>query len=170
MSTGNSSRLSYDINTYKADVNKSTLPMDYYLSSYSSQNCDSCYPEVGQSYPAPITRTSESQIDIENTLSTRDRKADKKAMGTEQKDNFEEKVIKYQDSFLLRDCPAGVYTGNSLLTDPKINYRGLSTQHLVFSYVPIQGNTPNMSYRNPGNVSSRDLAIEEYKKIMNIKK
>jgi len=162
-----SNRLSYDDSSYNSEVEQSTGPMGYYMNAYRSRNCASCYPEVSQTYPSNNFLLTDFQVDIENTLSTRNQLNDKKQLSTPNKDNFIQQVIKYQDSFQLKDCPADVYTQNSLLTDPKINYRGLSTQHLVFTQLPISPTNVNPIYGNPGFVSSRDVAMEEYKKLIN---
>jgi len=169
MSTGNSSRLSYDTTSYNAEVNQSVQPMNYYLNSYRFRNCDGCYPEVSQTYPDHTVRATERVIEIENTLSTRDRKNDKKEVVSQNVDKFPEEVQKYEHSFGLQDCSDKIRTSNSLLTNPKINYKGLSTQHLVFSHLPIDATNFTPIYGNPGFVSSRDVAIDEYKKIMESK-
>ena len=170
MSHGNSSRLSYDTTSYDASVKKSTEPMSYFMDSYRYRNCDVCYPEMPYIYPQQYNSTSEAHVDIENTLSSRDHKSDKKQPGgTSDNDVFREKVLKYQNNFNLKSCDT-FHSNNSLLTNPKSDYRALSTQHLVFSYLPHMATDVVPLYGNPGFASSRDIAIDEYKKIMKINK
>jgi hypothetical protein len=167
MSTGSSNRLSYDQSAYNASIGKSTDPMGYMLSNYASNNCDKCYPEVSINFPLDYNNVSESLIDVENTLSTRDWKKDKREMQTISKDHFYQKVEKYKNSFLVKDCNDTLISHNSLLTNPKSQTRAFSTQHLVFT--PVQTSeeiTP--IWNNPGFVSSRDVAIDLYRKKMNI--
>ena len=68
MSTGFSSRLSYDDSSYVSCVDQSVTPLSYMLNGNRSQNCDICIPDPSVSTPNNYTKVSEPQIDIENTF------------------------------------------------------------------------------------------------------
>lgn len=166
MSLGESSRLSYDTTEYESQVQESTKPMTYFLDSFRFRNHSVCSVDPSYAYPQNYTHHSDAQIEIENTLSSRDVKKDRSQVGARQ-DTFRDKVIRYQDTLKLNECAAGQnVVKNSLLTNPKSDYRALSTQHLVFTYLPYVSTDVTPLYGNPGFASSRDIAIEQYKKAM----
>lgn len=167
-----SSRLSYDPSAYQSEVTQSTNPLMYSTDPVYTGNCDKCFPEVGASYPSNYRLTGENRLDIENTLSQRKRKLDKHQMNGEAWDDFQELAIKYEKDEVLTDCPTGSESQYSLLSDPRSNYRGLRTDQIVFSTVDsyIQDGTHVPMLRNPGAVSSRDVAIDQYRKIVDSKK
>ena len=164
MTTGISSRLSYDTTAYDADVQQSTNPLGYYVSPDYYANCEKCAPEVGQAYPTNFRRTSEPRIDIENTLTSRTWKRDKRQTNGEKWDDFEDLKIKYENFETLRDCGPDNTAQHSLLQEPKLNYRSMSTDHLVFTSLPINPQDYIPDIRQPG-ASSRDIAINQYRQL-----
>lgn len=165
MTTGTSSRLSYDTSAYASDIGQSTSPLSYMLDPYSSQNCGRCFPEVGAAYPAKPKRDTDPRIDIENTLTSRKWKRDKRQINGEPWDDFNELQTKYANNEQLPECmPNTIESRHSLLTDPRINSKSRTTEHLVFSSLPISAQDYIPTLRNPGK-SSRDIAIEEYRRI-----
>jgi len=167
MSTGSSNRLSYDKLAYDSSIIKSTDPMGYMLSNFAGNNCDKCYPDASVNYPFDYTNVSEPLIDLENNLSNRDWKKDKREMQTLSKDTFYKKVEQYKNTFLVKDCDNTLVSHNSLLTNPKSQTRAVSTQHLVFT--PVQTSVEFAPiWNNPGFMSSRDVAIDLYRQKMKI--
>ena len=168
MSTGFSSRLSYDDSSYISSVDQSVTPLSYMLNGNNYKNCDKCIPEPSLAVPNNFNELSEPQIDIENTLTNRNWKNDKKQLNSSYVDMFPQEVDKYSDFFKLNDCTSAMISKNSLLTDPKSKYKSLSTQHLVFTPLPIAADNVYPIIGNPGFISSRDVAIDLYRKNMNI--
>lgn len=165
MTTGTSSRLSYDTSAYESDIGQSTSQLKYLLEPVYAQNCGRCYPEVGQSFPARTKRDTDPRIDIENTLTSRKWKRDKRQVNGEKWDDFNELQIKYGGDEELPECmPGTIETRHTLLTDPKITSKSKTIEHLVFSTLPINAQDYIPVLRNPG-ISSRDIAIAEYRKI-----
>jgi hypothetical protein len=165
-----SSRLSYDVTSYDASIKKSTDPLAYHLAGFGNKNCGSCFPDASIMYPKEYNDASnptESVIEVENVLSNRDWKNDKKQFGSHQ-DTFQ--ALAREKKFGLPGCSTpAMRSSNSLLTNPRSSYRELSTEHLVFIGNPIypQDYIPNA--RVPGSVSSRDVAVDLYRKIVDKK-
>lgn len=170
MTTGNSGRLSYDPSSYESEVGQSTNPLSYLTNPIYARNCDRCYPEVGQAFPNNYRRETDPRVEIENTLSSRKWKRDKRQPNGIKWDDFEELSIKYGGDETLGGCASAFETRHSLLSDPKIQYKSRSTEHLVFSTLPIAAQDWIPTTRNPGTVSSRDVAIATYRNIMDKKK
>lgn len=160
-----SNRLSYDKTAYASDVQRSIDPLQYAINPFFASNCDKCYPEVATSYPNNYSPISDPRIEVENSLSNRKWKADRRQPGGMNSDDFYELSNKYATQEALASCADNQETRYSLLSDPKSRYRGLSTEHLVFGALPIdpQGYVPLIG--NPG-LNSRQIAIDSYRKVM----
>lgn len=157
-------RLSYDDNIYQSDVKQSTSQLAYQLSDYSRINCGACQPDVGAGFPDVFYNPANKRIGAENVLTNRDWKNDKKQIigGV---DPLRPSGIDVSSK--LRMCSApNLRSSNTLLTNPKSQYRSLSTEHLIFFPLPINPQDTIPFERNPGFVSSRDVAIDSYRKIM----
>lgn len=157
------SRLSYDDNIYQSDVKQSTSQLKYQLSDYSRINCGVCQPDIGSGTPQVILNPTDKRVSVENVLTNRDWKSDKKqTLGGV--DPLRPSGVFGSD---LKSCPTtGLRSSNSLLTNPKSRYRSLSTEHLIFGPLPINPQDTIPFERNPGFISSRDVAIDSYRKLM----
>lgn len=163
-----SNRLSYDRSAYAATVKRSTDPLEYSTLPASVMNCERCFPETGTTYPQKYTSLTDPRIEIENTLSSRNQKNDRRQAGSEA-DNFYELADKFEKEGGLPDCPLDSQESrHSLLMDPKRNYRELSADRLIFTQLPIEAQSYIPNIRNPG-LNSRSLAIEQYKKLTSTK-
>jgi hypothetical protein len=160
-----SNRISYDDSAYQADVKRSVDPLFHSLSNYYVKNCDTCLPEPSVVGPMNVRTLDNDMIDVENILTNRDWKMDKKQFNSEHVDVFLPTVNRLGNKLALNNCMNGELTAtNSLLLDPKVNYKALPIQHLVFTGLPVNPQDVIPVLRNPGFVSSRDIAINEYKK------
>lgn len=158
-----SNRLSYDPSAYESEIKRSTGPLDYAISPYFASNCNRCLPDVTTSHPRNNTPNTTSKIDVENSLTSRTWKRDRRQPGGMRQDDFEQLAIRYEDN--IESCPVNSQeTTHSLLTDPKSRYRGLSTEHLVFSALPIDPQTYIPVVGDQG-INSRKVAIDSYRKI-----
>jgi hypothetical protein len=169
-----STRLPYDTSSYEAEITQSTNPLLYSTDPAYAGNCDRCYPQTGSgtTYPRNHKLAGNSRIEIENNLSSRLWKRDKHQIGGMSLDNFQDLAIQYEKEEVLEDCPMSSESQYSLLSDPRSNYRGLRTDGLVFATMDsyIQDGTRVPTVRNPGSVSSRDIAIDQYRKLVDSKK
>lgn len=159
-----SSRLAYDRGTYDASVQRSTDPLYYRLAPYSTSNCNRCIPDPSRG-PLAVHRTSEPQVLVENELTNRDWKNDRKQVFGGHEDRFHDLVSKYGDDFSMGECEGDCPT-YSLLSAPRIQSKSLSTDHLIFSSLPTHPQEVVPLLRSPGGLSSRDVAINEYKKTV----
>jgi hypothetical protein len=160
-----SNRLTYDTSAYAAHVQQSVNPLLHNLSNFYVQNCDACVPEPSVVGPHNVKKLDNDLVEVENILTNRDWKMDKKQFNSEHVDVFLPTAARLGDKLSIRNCVNGELTStHSLLTEPRVNYKGLSTQHLVFTGLPINPQDVIPVARNPGFVSSRDIAINEYKK------
>ena len=158
-------RLSYDQAIYDSDVKQSTGLLAYQLSDFSKKNCAVCHPDVGVSLPQGSTFTrDETHVKAENILTNRDWKTDKTQLlgGV---DPLRGGVLtSFQE---VRPCSTTLLRSkNTLMTDPKSRFRSLSTQHLIFSSLPVNPQDTIPITRNPGFISSRDVAIDNYRKLV----
>jgi hypothetical protein len=160
-----SNRLTYDTSAYAAHVQQSVNPLLHNLSNFYVQNCDACVPEPSVVGPYNVKKLDNDLVEVENILTNRDWKMDKKQFNSEHVDVFLPTAARLGEKLSIRHCVNGELTStHSLLNEPRVNYKGLSTQHLVFSGLPINPQDVIPVARNPGFVSSRDIAINEYKK------
>lgn len=160
-----SSRLSYDSSAYASEVRKSITPLEYAVNPVFARNCERCVPEVGSVYPANINFKTDSKIDVENSLSSRTWRRDRRQPGGSTPQEFEDLALRYGNADPMNDCPASYETRNSLLTDPKSNSRSLSTLDLVFNVLPIDAQDYVPVIGDPG-INSRQAAVDEYRKIV----
>lgn len=161
-----SNRLSYDESAYSAHVKRSVDPLVYATEPSASRNCSTCAPIPGSIYPENTAPLTGAKVDIENTLSSRTWRRDRRQPGGVPQEEFQSLAIKYGSSDVLPPCPAGAQeTRHSLLTNPKNTYRGLTTEHLVFTTLPIEPQAYVPLIRQPG-LNSRQIAIDSYRRIM----
>ena len=166
-----SNRLTYDDSAYAAQVKQSIEPLNHSLSDFYGLNCDTCIPEPSVATPNKPKRYNNEMIEVENLLSNRNWKRDKKQFNCNYRDVFQPTASKLCNSLALRECVNGeLLTTNTLLNNPKVNSKGQSIQHLVFYGVPINQQSVAPLLRNPGFMSSRDIAISEYKKNLKTQK
>lgn len=159
-----SNRLKYDDSAYDAQVKQSVDPMSHLLSGYYGLNCNTCLPEPSVVGPSNPRQLDNNLIDVENVLTNRDWKMDKKQFNNNRVDQFLPTVNKLNNSLTLRSCMNGELTStHSTITNPRVNYKGLSQQHLIFYGTPINHQDVAPLSRNPGFMSSRDIAIDQYK-------
>lgn len=159
-----SSRLAYDTTAYASDVKKSTDPLEYAMNPAYGSNCGVCGPEPGIGYPEYAAPLTEPKVEIENNLSSRTWRRDRRQPGGLTENEFHELTIKYGNQGHLRSCDAQE-TRHSLLSNPKSAYRSLTTEHLIFHALPINPQTYIPIIGNPG-LNSRQIAIDSYRKIM----
>lgn len=159
-----SSRLAYDTTAYASDVRKSTGPLEYAMNPVFSRNCDTCYPEPGIAYPENAAPLTAPKIEIENSLSSRTWRRDRRQPGGLSDDKFHELAIKYGNEGVLKSCDSREVK-HSLLSNPKSTYRSLTTEHLVFTTLPIDAQAYVPIIGNPG-LNSRQIAVDSYRRIM----
>jgi hypothetical protein len=159
-----SNRLAYDTTAYASNVKRSTDPLEYAMNPAYSKNCAVCQPEPGIAYPENVAPLTEPRVELENNLSSRTWRKDRRQPGGMSDDEFNQLSIKYGNQGNMRSCEAQEVR-HSLLTNPKSTYRSLTTEHLIFHALPINPQTYVPIIGNPG-LNSRQIAIDSYRKIM----
>jgi len=149
-----STRLPYDDKTYSSYVNQSTQNSQIRTDIINNMPLQ-CYPSVSIGHPSNCTPLN-TIIEVENDLSNRDRKKEKYL---ENNQNFQTTT----PNNIPDTC--GNYQSNSLLTHPKSNYRGLSTEEYNYDFPQIPPQNHYTNFQNNIGINSRKLSIDIYEKL-----
>jgi len=149
-----STRLPYDENIYSSYVDQSIKNVDFRTNAVNNMPLQ-CYPNVSVGHPGNCTPLN-TIVEVENDLSNRDRKKEKYLENIK---NFETK--------LKTDIPntCNNYQSNSLLTHPKSDFRGLSTEEYSYDFPQIPPQNHYTNFQNNIGINSRKLTIDIYEKL-----
>lgn len=157
-------RIQYDHPEYESKIIQSTYPLHYYLNKEQNANFHSCNPDVSVNFPERYG--NESTIDIDNYLSMRHVKQNHRSLNTPEKP-FNEESSRLLSSLPQTKSCDHLTSNNSLLSNPKSFYRGLTTQHLTFLNLERDPQDTIPYQYAPFTISSRDVVKKTYKDLLN---
>jgi len=163
------SRIQYDVPEYDSKVLQSTSPFSYEINPNQTLNPYICNPDVtinyGERYAYTNSDANMNTIDIDNYLSARRLKLNHHSLNIKE-EPFEVESAKLLSNQKPRYECNNLTNSNTLLSNPKSFYRGLTTQHLVF--IDLDRNPQDsIPYQYPPfAVSSRDVVKKTYQNYL----
>lgn len=156
-----STRLPYDDGMYSNYVKQSTGGHNYMLNpSYNEQI--KCYPDGVVGHPSNFVLYDSNQADIENELSNRTIKNEK------YRSNGHKSPIGTSTSSVVKNLPSerctNLYSHNTLLTNPKSNYRNLSLEKFHFDYLNMNPQNHYTDFVTNRGKNTREIAISNFEK------